>query len=81
MAGIPSACYSITVRLEIINRPGMLGKVTSAIGRRGGLELSERYFSLSVLDKRVVERVAAAVSAAADESGLVQRKKLRSPRR
>ncbi|MGH7322310.1 MAG: NAD-dependent malic enzyme, partial [Candidatus Rokuibacteriota bacterium] len=32
----PSASYSMTVRLEINNRPGMLGKVTSAIGRAGG---------------------------------------------
>jgi malate dehydrogenase (oxaloacetate-decarboxylating) len=32
----PSASYSITVRLEIRNRPGMLGRVTSAIGRAGG---------------------------------------------
>src|SRR3990167_8389014 len=28
----PSASYSMTVRLEIRNRTGMLGKVTSAIG-------------------------------------------------
>ena len=32
----PSASYSLTVRLEIRNRPGMLGKVTSAIGKAGG---------------------------------------------
>ncbi len=32
----PSASYSLTVRLEIRNKPGMLGKVTSAIGRAGG---------------------------------------------
>jgi malate dehydrogenase (oxaloacetate-decarboxylating) len=32
----PSASYSLTVRLEIRNRPGMLVKVTSAIGRAGG---------------------------------------------
>jgi malate dehydrogenase (oxaloacetate-decarboxylating) len=35
-AAAPSASYSITVRLEILNKPGMLGKVTSAIGRAGG---------------------------------------------
>jgi malate dehydrogenase (oxaloacetate-decarboxylating) len=35
-AAVPSASYSITVRLEIRNRPGMLGRVTSAIGRAGG---------------------------------------------
>jgi malate dehydrogenase (oxaloacetate-decarboxylating) len=32
----PSASYSITVRVEIRNRPGMLGRVTSAIGEAGG---------------------------------------------
>ncbi|HEV8703036.1 MAG TPA: NAD-dependent malic enzyme [Candidatus Polarisedimenticolia bacterium] len=32
----PSASYSITVRLEIVNKPGMLGRVTSAIGKAGG---------------------------------------------
>jgi len=36
MVMAPSASYSMTVRLEIENRPGMLGKVTSAIGRAGG---------------------------------------------
>src|SRR5881409_101183 len=32
----PSASYSLTVRLENTNRPGMLGRVTSAIGKAGG---------------------------------------------
>ena len=32
----PSASYSLTVRLSIRNKPGMLGRVTSAIGRAGG---------------------------------------------
>jgi malate dehydrogenase (oxaloacetate-decarboxylating) len=36
MTNAPSASYSVTVRLEIQNRPGMLGKVTSAIGKAGG---------------------------------------------
>jgi malate dehydrogenase (oxaloacetate-decarboxylating) len=36
MAGVPSASYSMTARLEIRNRPGMLGRVTSAIGKKGG---------------------------------------------
>ncbi len=36
MIAVPSASYSLTVRLEILNRPGMLGKVTSAIGKGGG---------------------------------------------
>jgi malate dehydrogenase (oxaloacetate-decarboxylating) len=32
----PSASYSLTVRLGIKNRPGMLGRVASAIGAEGG---------------------------------------------
>jgi malate dehydrogenase (oxaloacetate-decarboxylating) len=36
MTAVPSASYSITVRLEIRNKPGMLGRVTSVIGRAGG---------------------------------------------
>jgi malate dehydrogenase (oxaloacetate-decarboxylating) len=36
MANAPSASYSLTVRARIANRPGMLGKVTSAIGKAGG---------------------------------------------
>jgi malate dehydrogenase (oxaloacetate-decarboxylating) len=36
MMTAPSASYSMTMRLEIRNRPGMLGRVTSAIGRAGG---------------------------------------------
>ncbi|MBI1848573.1 MAG: NAD-dependent malic enzyme [Candidatus Rokubacteria bacterium] len=36
MLNAPSASYSLTIRLEITNKPGMLGKVTSAIGKGGG---------------------------------------------
>ncbi len=36
MINSPSASYSLIVRLEIVNQPGMLGKVTSAIGKCGG---------------------------------------------
>src|SRR5947199_6721778 len=32
----PSASYSFTIRLQIANRPGMLGRVASAIGEAGG---------------------------------------------
>ena len=32
----PSASYSLTLRLKLENSPGMLGEVTSAIGRAGG---------------------------------------------
>ncbi|HHP7238017.1 NAD-dependent malic enzyme [Longibacter sp.] len=33
---LPSASNSVTLRLDITNRPGMLAEVTSAIGARGG---------------------------------------------
>jgi malate dehydrogenase (oxaloacetate-decarboxylating) len=36
MINSPSASYSLTVRVEIVNKPGMLGRVTSAIGEAGG---------------------------------------------
>jgi malate dehydrogenase (oxaloacetate-decarboxylating) len=36
MANAPTASHSLTVRLQILNRPGMLGKITSAIGKGGG---------------------------------------------
>ncbi len=36
MPPIPSAQYSLTLRVEIDHRPGMLGKVASAIGEAGG---------------------------------------------
>src|SRR5579875_2244056 len=36
MASPPSAQYSLTLRVEIDHRPGMLGKVASAIGDAGG---------------------------------------------
>jgi len=32
----PSPSYSIIIRLEILSKPGMLGKVTSTIGKAGG---------------------------------------------
>ena len=37
MAAIaPSASYSVTARVSITNRPGMLGRVAMAIGEAGG---------------------------------------------
>jgi malate dehydrogenase (oxaloacetate-decarboxylating) len=36
MIRTPSASYSIRMRVEIPTKPGMLGKVTSAIGKAGG---------------------------------------------
>lgn len=36
MITTPSPGYSILIRLEILSKPGMLGKVTSAVGKAGG---------------------------------------------
>src|SRR2546421_5223305 len=36
MSSTPSAQYSITLRVHIEDRPGMLGRVASAIGEAGG---------------------------------------------
>src|SRR5947207_5683245 len=33
---LPTASYSLTLRLNIHNRPGMLGRIASAIGAAGG---------------------------------------------
>jgi malate dehydrogenase (oxaloacetate-decarboxylating) len=37
MSVTPSAQYSLTIRVEIPHRPGMLGQVASAIGHAGGV--------------------------------------------
>ena len=36
MSNAPNASYSITVRIEFSNDAGMLGRLTSEIGRHGG---------------------------------------------
>jgi malate dehydrogenase (oxaloacetate-decarboxylating) len=36
MSSTPSAQFSLTIRVEIADRPGMLGRVASAIGEAGG---------------------------------------------
>ncbi len=36
MIQTPTPSYSIVIRIELLNKPGMLGKVTSAIGKSGG---------------------------------------------
>jgi len=72
MAITPSASYSITVRVEIKNRPGMLGRVTSAIGEAGGdigavdiVELLKdivvRDFTINARDDRHGQEIVAAV--------------------
>ncbi len=72
MAITPSASYSLTVRVEIKNRPGMLGKVTSAIGEAGGdigavdivelvRDLIVRDFTINARDERHGQEVVAAI--------------------
>jgi malate dehydrogenase (oxaloacetate-decarboxylating) len=60
MTVAPSASYSLTVRLEIRNRPGMLGRVTSAIGETGGdigaVELVESHRDRVVRDITIKAR-------------------------
>lgn len=36
MIKTPSASYSILIRVELLTKPGMFGKATSAIGEGGG---------------------------------------------
>ena len=36
MIKTPSASYSIIIRIEIVSKPGMLGRVTSTVGKAGG---------------------------------------------
>ncbi|MGQ9508824.1 MAG: NAD-dependent malic enzyme [Thermodesulfobacteriota bacterium] len=72
MIKTPSPSYSIIMRVELLTKPGMLGKVTSAIGKAGGdigaidlvgfkKEITIRDITVSVADikmgQRVVEKV------------------------
>jgi malate dehydrogenase (oxaloacetate-decarboxylating) len=77
MINAPSASYSVTVRLEIENRPGMLGKVTSAIGKTGAdigaIDLVEvgkttitRDLSFKASDERHAQQVVERIRSVAD---------------
>ena len=59
-ATTPSAQYSLTIRVEIDHRPGMLGKVASAIGEAGGtigaVDLVERRGRHTIRDITVDDR-------------------------
>jgi malate dehydrogenase (oxaloacetate-decarboxylating) len=74
MGNVPSASYSLTMRVQIANKPGMLGKVTSAIGEAGGdigaIDLVEagsqfitRDISCNASDEGHGQRITAAVKA------------------
>jgi malate dehydrogenase (oxaloacetate-decarboxylating) len=69
-----SAQYSLTIRLEIADRPGMLGKVATAIGEAGGdigsvdlVEVSEgmllRDITVEAVDQQHWEAIVAALEA------------------
>ena len=72
MSITPSAQYSLTIRLEIAHRPGMLGRVASAIGKAGGtigavdlIEVSEdkllRDITVDAADQEQWEAITAAI--------------------
>jgi malate dehydrogenase (oxaloacetate-decarboxylating) len=74
MSITPSAQYSLTIRIEIAHRPGMLGQVASAIGEAGGIigavdliEVSEdkllRDITVDAADQEQWEAITAAIDA------------------
>jgi malate dehydrogenase (oxaloacetate-decarboxylating) len=74
MSVTPSAQYSLTIRIEIAHRPGMLGQVASAIGKAGGIigavdliEVSEdkllRDITVDAADQEQWEAITAAIDA------------------
>jgi len=69
----PSASNSLTLRLKITNRPGMLGRVTSMIGKAGGDlgaidlvdvtgEFTTRDITVNVRDEKHGEQIIKAIS-------------------
>ena len=73
MTGTPSAQYSVTLRVEIAHRPGMLGKVAAAIGAAGGVigavdmveagaDRTVRDMTVDVADPVQWDRLAAAIN-------------------
>ena len=71
MAVAPSASYSLTVRLEIKNPPGMLGRVASTIGEAGG--------DIGAVDlmESQGDRVARDITIKARETGVAGRRRRR----
>ncbi|HEY7142458.1 MAG TPA: malic enzyme-like NAD(P)-binding protein [Methylomirabilota bacterium] len=72
MALTPSASYSLTIRAAIKNRPGMLGRLTSAIGEAGGdiravdlvelvKDLIVRDFTINARDEQHGQAIVAAI--------------------
>ena len=70
----PSESYSITMRVEIENKPGTLGKVTTAVASCvGNEELSEDNIIPSVFNRKVSPAVAREVPKAAHRSKVAKR--------
>jgi malate dehydrogenase (oxaloacetate-decarboxylating) len=74
MSITPSAQYSLTIRIEIAHRPGMLGQVAGAIGKAGGIigavdliEVSEdkllRDITVDAADQEQWDAITAAIDA------------------
>jgi malate dehydrogenase (oxaloacetate-decarboxylating) len=91
MENIPSASYSVTLRVEFPHRAGALDvrareineemKLAAAEAMAGVIsdeELSEDYIIPSVFDKRVAPAVAEAVAETAKEPGVARRVQERS---
>jgi hypothetical protein len=91
VAVAPSASYSLTIRVQVANRPGMLGRVALAIGEAAGdicavanvqtnREAVLRDSTIpSVFNKSVAPAVAPEVARAAYQTGTARRR--RSPER
>jgi malic enzyme len=61
----PSPGYNVLIRLEILSKPRMLGKVTLAID-------SEDYIIPSVLNRKAPEKVSYSVKEAAIQTGVAR---------
>src|SRR3712207_7262008 len=73
MAMNTSAQYSLTIRVRIPHRPGMLGRVASAIGEAGGtigaidlIEVDDRHTLRDITVDTSGEQQGGAVAAAVD---------------
>ena len=63
----PSASYSVTIRMENPHTPGMVGRITSAIGEAGGLIGAIDVVGVSK-DRTVRDFVVAAADAAEEQT-------------
>ena len=77
MSLTPSAQYSLTIRVELAEEPGLLGRVTSAIGAAGGVvnavdpvevesQISVRDITVDATDQEHWEQILSAIDAVPD---------------